>query len=53
VIPPQAVEAAAKAFYGCDYGDIMAYEDAQYATSRIVKALEAAAPYMLNNEGEK
>jgi hypothetical protein len=44
MIPAEAVEAAARAMFPDNVGP---------AYNLALRALEAAAPYMLNNEGEK
>lgn len=59
MIPPQAVEAAAYALYVDANPDAEAqwfditFHDQDELMRRIRPILEAAAPYMLNTEGEK
>jgi hypothetical protein len=55
VIPAEAVEAAAKIVYRTSGRKrVMSYEQARPACEDDARSiLDAAAPYMLNNEGEK
>ena len=50
-IPDEAVEAAAKAFYGPAYSDV-ADADLEYAIDQVRAMLEAAAPYILDKAAE-
>jgi hypothetical protein len=52
VIRPEDVEAAAKALVASKLGDHPGINGEEFVEAAIA-ALEAAAPYMLNNEGEK
>jgi hypothetical protein len=51
-VPDEAVEAAAKAFYGTALDDV-SDEDMAFAIEGARLALEAAAPHMLSHEREQ
>ena len=52
MIPAEAVEAAVDALVASKLGDHPGINGEEFVEAAIA-ALEAAAPYMLNNEGEK